>query len=352
MNEVPLDNESEFETKEEKKDRSLLYLGLILGSIILAMAYLTFFVEDVSTLFNKKETVALEVTPSAQLDESMSRDDSEIRKSLVKFIEAFYYDQKRGYFDPPSYFATRIETYYNFHNLTYPRLREIHQKRISEKSNLQQNWIVSSLDFDHDEDKRLRATYLVKEDYLNTLKNAYESADVKYEMVIDEHGKIVSLREVEVRNFSSVKVEDPLEDSLSLGDELEELAVEGSLIPEAGKVKHAETGGRYEGRVYDLGTVETAPEFPGGQRKLLRLIKKNINYPAKARVNKIEGRVYVSFVVERNGDINGIQVIRGIGGGCDEEAIRVLRTTAPWQPGTIGGKPVRTAYTLPIKFKL
>ena len=200
MNEVPLDNESEFETKEEKKDRSLLYLGLILGSIILAMAYLTFFVEDVSTLFNKKETVELEVTPSAQLDESMSRDDSEIRKSLVKFIEAFYYDQKRGYFDPPSYFATRIETYYNFHNLTYPRLREIHQKRISEKSNLQQNWIVSSLDFDHDEDKRLRATYLVKEDYLNTLKNAYESADVKYEMVIDEHGKIVSLREVEFRH--------------------------------------------------------------------------------------------------------------------------------------------------------
>lgn len=351
MNEPPLNSESESNPKEViKKDRSLLYIGLVLGSIVIIMAYLALFVDDVNGLFRKKVVLQETSTVSEQLDESLNRDDSEIRSSLVKFIQAFYYDQQKGYFDPPSYFANITQTYYKYHNLTHQRLRELHQKRLEEMQNLKQNWIVSSLEFDHDEQQRLVATYWVRVNYLQTLKNANESADIKHEMIINEDGKIVSLRELEVKNFSSEPVQVIVEDSL-LTDEVE-IPVDASDIPEAGKVKHAETGGRYEGRVYDLGSVETAPEYPAGQRELARFIASNLNYPAKARLNKVQGRVYVSFVVERNGDINGLQVIRGIGSGCDEEAIRLIRSTAPWKPGTVGGKPVRTAFTIPVNFKL
>lgn len=351
MNETPINSESESDLQEIKKDRSLLYLGLVLGAVVLIMAYFALFVDDVNGFFSKKVILQKEATVSEQLDNSLQRDDAEIRSSLIKFIQAFYYDQKRGYFDPPSYFATITETYYNYHNLTYQRLRDLHQKRISEMQNLEQNWIVSSLDFDHDDRQRLVATYWVRMSYLQTLKNARESADIKHEMIINEDGKIVSLRELEVKNFSSVPVQELLVDSSLTSNDLE-IPADAPPIPEAGKVQHAETGGRYEGRVYDLGTVETAPEYPAGQTELARFIAANIHYPAKARMNQIQGRVYVSFVVERNGDINGIQVIRGIGGGCDEEAIRLIRSTAPWKPGTVAGKPVRTAYTIPINFKL
>lgn len=352
MSEPSLDSEPEPALENVKKDRSLLYIGLVLGAVVFGMAYLTFFVEDVNLGVDKKENIKLETNASKELDNSLSMDASEIRNSLTKFIQAFYYDQSRGYFDPPSYFANITETYYNYHNLTYQRLREFHQQRISERSGLRQNWIVSTLDFDHDESNRLRATYIVKTDYLNTIKNAYESADIKYEMVINEDGKIISLRELEIRNFSSVKAPDPLQDSVSAFGDQDQLPADALPIPEAGRVQHAETGGRYEGRVYDLGTVESAPEYPGGQKALAQFISSNTHYPAKARSTGIEGRVYVSFIVERNGEVNGLQVIRGIGGGCDEEAIRVLRATTPWKPGTVGGKPVRTAYTIPVNFKL
>lgn len=349
MNEAPLNSENPEDIQDIRKDRSLLYIGLFLGTIILVMSYLTFFVDDVNGLFSKKVTVQPEHTASEQLDESLSMDDVEVRKSLTKFIQAFYYDQKRGYFDPPSYFANITETYYNYHNLTHQRLRDLHQKRLSDMRNLEQNWIVSSLDFEHAA-KRLIVTYWLRVNYFHVSKNAYESGDIKQELIINEEGKIVSLREIEVKNFTSVAAEQSLQDSLLSSETLDEDP--SVIIPEAEKVRHAETGGRYEGKVYDLGNVETAPEYPGGQRQLSRFISANVRYPVAAKINHIQGRVYVSFIVERNGDINSIQVIRGIGGGCDEEAIRVLRSTAPWKPGTVAGKPVRTAFTIPVNFSM
>jgi TonB family protein len=75
-------------------------------------------------------------------------------------------------------------------------------------------------------------------------------------------------------------------------------------------------------------------------------------YPSMARENNITGRVIVSFVVEKNGDLTDIKVLRGIGGGCDEEAVRVLKTAPSWKPGIQNGRPVRVAYTMPIFFQL
>ena len=98
--------------------------------------------------------------------------------------------------------------------------------------------------------------------------------------------------------------------------------------------------------------VEEMPEFPGGSAKLMEFIQKNIKYPMMARESDIQGRVFVNFVVEPDGSISNVAVLRGIGGGCDEEAVRVVNSMPKWKPGKQRGSAVRCAYTVPIIFKL
>ncbi len=81
-------------------------------------------------------------------------------------------------------------------------------------------------------------------------------------------------------------------------------------------------------------------------------LSKNLHYPDAARENNIEGRVILQFVVNEDGVVSDIQVMRGIGGGCDEEAVRVLKAMPPWKPGKQNGKAVKVRYNLPISFKL
>jgi protein TonB len=101
-----------------------------------------------------------------------------------------------------------------------------------------------------------------------------------------------------------------------------------------------------------LTIAEVMPEFPGGKEALFAYIGKNLKYPEQAVEEGIEGVVYVTFVVEVDGSIAGVKVLRGIGGGCDEEALRVVRGMPNWKPGMQAGKPVRVKYNLPIRFKL
>ena len=98
--------------------------------------------------------------------------------------------------------------------------------------------------------------------------------------------------------------------------------------------------------------VEEMPEFPGGAAKMMEYIQKNITYPMMARESDIQGRVFVNFVVEPNGEISNVEVLRGIGGGCDEEAVRVVKSMPNWKPGKQRGSAVRCAFTVPIIFKL
>lgn len=104
--------------------------------------------------------------------------------------------------------------------------------------------------------------------------------------------------------------------------------------------------------IVDFSSVEVMPEFPGGQAGWGKYLQKNMKYPPIARENNITGRVIVSFVVEKNGDLTDIKVLRGIGGGCDEEAVRVLKAAPAWRPGVQNGRNVRVAYTMPIFFQL
>ena len=98
--------------------------------------------------------------------------------------------------------------------------------------------------------------------------------------------------------------------------------------------------------------VENQPEFPGGEAALYQYLEKNINYPEMARQQNITGRVFVTFVVERDGSIANPRVLREIGGGCGDEAVRVVKGMPKWKPGKQRGKTVRVQYNLPVLFQL
>ena len=98
--------------------------------------------------------------------------------------------------------------------------------------------------------------------------------------------------------------------------------------------------------------VEEMPDFPGGVAKLQEYLVKNIKYPQMARESGIQGRVFVSFVVEPDGSVSNVAVMRSLGGGCDEEAMRVVKAMPKWKPGKQRGKAVRVSYILPVNFQL
>ncbi len=99
-------------------------------------------------------------------------------------------------------------------------------------------------------------------------------------------------------------------------------------------------------------SVEHKPEFPGGLSGLYSYFKNNVKYPLPAMERGISGRVFLNFVVEPDGSISNVIVLRGIGGGCDEEAVRVIRNMPLWEPGRQRGRAVRVSFTVPIKFTL
>jgi protein TonB len=103
------------------------------------------------------------------------------------------------------------------------------------------------------------------------------------------------------------------------------------------------------GKIFTV--VEEMPSFPGGEEKLFEYLSK-IKYPSIARENGISGRVYVTFVVDKDGKIKDAKILRGIGGGCDEEAMRVVKSMPDWKPGRQNGRNVSVQYNLPVNFNL
>jgi len=97
--------------------------------------------------------------------------------------------------------------------------------------------------------------------------------------------------------------------------------------------------------------VEESASFPGGLAAWGKFLKKQLKYPRQAQRMGIEGRVFIQFIVERDGSLTDIKVVKGIGAGCDEEAVRVLKNSPKWKPGKQRGKPVRQKYIQNIMFK-
>lgn len=98
--------------------------------------------------------------------------------------------------------------------------------------------------------------------------------------------------------------------------------------------------------------VEKMPSFPGGDSQLFKFLNDNVKYPVIAQENGVQGRVICQFVVNRDGSIVDVEVVRSVDASLDKEAIRVIKSMPKWSPGQQRGKPVRVKYTLPVNFKL
>jgi len=104
------------------------------------------------------------------------------------------------------------------------------------------------------------------------------------------------------------------------------------------------------GKVYDI--VEYMPEYPGGVTELMNYLSKNTHYPAATKRDGIQGRVVVSFIVEPDGSISNVKLVRSVDANLDREALRVVSEMPKWTPGKQGGNTVRVRYSLPITFRL
>ncbi len=144
---------------------------------------------------------------------------------------------------------------------------------------------------------------------------------------------------------------DIVEDDTNIDEELEiqdaEDDSENQEVPDVtdfGDYEGEDTG---EAQIFQV--VEDMPAFPGNVTKW---ISKNVKYPVLAMENGIQGKVYIQFVIEKDGSITDVKVARGVDASLDKEAVRVVKAMPKWKPGKQRGKPVRVSYTLPIFFQL
>ena len=118
-------------------------------------------------------------------------------------------------------------------------------------------------------------------------------------------------------------------------------------IPKQASDKSAQAGSSK-----DNVTPDVMPKYPGGDDARMKFMLENIKYPEKAKRDTIQGKVFIQFVVEPDGTLTNFKIMRGIGGGCDEEALRVVKLMPKWIPAQKNGKSVKTEFVFPIKFAL
>lgn len=98
--------------------------------------------------------------------------------------------------------------------------------------------------------------------------------------------------------------------------------------------------------------ADVKPEYPGGQEALLKYLSENTEYPEEAKNNKVEGRVFVKFVIDHNGSVTNVSIARGVNDLLNEEALKVVNTLPDWEPGKKDGQSVPVSYIVPLNFQL
>ena len=185
-----------------------------------------------------------------------------------------------------------------------------------------------------------------------------EAALIKAEEAKDEEAKAAA--EAELTKAEEAKVEEAKADTEAELIKAEEAKVAADKAEEAKAVKQAaedkvktkpQTDTTKKKKTW-VCMPETMPQFPGGRGVLMKYLAANIKYPASAVKGKKEGRVIVTFIVQKDGSITHAKIVRSIDPELDAEALRVVKGMPKWTPGTQLGKPVSVKYTLPVKFSL
>ena len=157
-----------------------------------------------------------------------------------------------------------------------------------------------------------------------------------------------------VKEENEVKQMDQLDEKVAVGSENREGTTDRTDIAVRNDVAVATPPPapqqEVENKVFDV--VEVMPSFPGGNSALMEYLRDAIKYPVVAQENGVQGRVIISFVVERDGSITDVQVARSVDPSLDKEAMRVVRSMPKWNPGKQNGAAVRVKYNLPVSFRL
>lgn len=166
---------------------------------------------------------------------------------------------------------------------------------------------------------------------------------IKKDELVKEENEMKQMSELDANTAVGTKDQEGTKDRTI--EAAREAVVEAAPVEVKEEVKQEVTQ-----KIFDV--VEQQPQFPGGQSALLSWLSQNIHYPPVAEENGIQGRVVVSFVVEPDGSISNVQVVRGVDPSLDKEAVRVTKQMPKWQPGKQNGQAVRVKYNLPVTFKL
>ncbi|MEI6435053.1 MAG: TonB family protein [Bacteroidota bacterium] len=173
---------------------------------------------------------------------------------------------------------------------------------------------------------------------------------------VDEMNKLANAYSKPIQESSQVPV---VSDSIKPEEEkpIEEPPEQKQVVENAREdsAAKADGSGLGSGVGDDTGlaaNIDVYPRFPGGDQTRLWFLRQHIRYPDEALKNKIQGVVMVVFVVELDGSLSRVDVVNRLGGGCDEEAIRVTKTMPPWEPGKRNGQKVRVIVRMPIVFRI
>lgn len=164
--------------------------------------------------------------------------------------------------------------------------------------------------------------------------------------VIDEAKEVKSTTDLDAETAIGAKDQEGTSDASVLTEAVKEVQ-EPVKEPEPEKPPVVE-----DTKVYNLAELAEQPSFPGGDAAMYQWLSKNLQYPPIAQENGISGTVVVQFVVEKDGSVNGVKVVRGKDPSLDKEAVRVVSKMPKWNPGKQNGQHVRVWYTLPVKFQL
>lgn len=171
-----------------------------------------------------------------------------------------------------------------------------------------------------------------------TEQNTYVIAPIQAELISPQPNKEIML-EPEVKVVEEISVDTEIDTEYEESEGIEELMFEEDIEPDFSGQK-----------IYQSVEIDEEPKFPGGVHALMEYIADNVIYPQTAIDEGVQGRVLVRFVVEPNGKVTNVEVLQGIGAGCDEEAIRVVKSLPDWEPGVKRGESVRVAVFAPIRF--
>ena len=166
---------------------------------------------------------------------------------------------------------------------------------------------------------------------------------IRKDELVKEDNQMKAMDELDANTAVGTKDQEGTKDRII--EAAREAVIEAAPVEVKDEVQQVDTQKIFE-------VVEQQPQFPGGQAALFSWLSQNIHYPPVAEENGIYGRVTLSFVVEPDGSISNVQVVRGVDPSLDKEAVRVTKAMPKWQPGKQNGQAVRVKYNLPVTFKL